>query len=52
MRQISVDELKVIQLDILSFVDGFCRKNNIKYWMILSTKLHIPIFVTPNTLDT
>ena len=31
MRKIELDELKSIQLDILSTVDEFCRKENINY---------------------
>ena len=30
-RNISLDELKSIQVDILSVLDSFCRENNIKY---------------------
>ncbi|MBR2196749.1 MAG: LicD family protein [Salinivirgaceae bacterium] len=30
-KNISLDELKSIQLDILSVIDRFCRENNIKY---------------------
>lgn len=31
MKKIDLDELKLIQLDILSVIDGFCRDNDIKY---------------------
>lgn len=31
MKKINIAELKLIQLDVLSIVDRFCRDNNIKY---------------------
>lgn len=33
MREISIDELKQIQLDILLKIDEFCRKNGIEYFL-------------------
>lgn len=33
MKNIEVDELKRIQIDILDFVDEFCKKHNIKYFL-------------------
>ena len=30
-KEINVEELKQIQLDILKFVDKFCKENNLKY---------------------
>lgn len=31
MKEINIEELKKIQLDILSVIDGFCREKGIKY---------------------
>lgn len=31
MKELSIEEVKEIQMDILSYVDKFCRENNIKY---------------------
>lgn len=39
MRQIEIDELKKIQLDILNCFDTFCRKNNLHYWLDYGTLL-------------
>lgn len=39
MKKIEVDELKKIQLDILCFVDDFCRRNKIDYWIDCGTLL-------------
>lgn len=39
MKKIETDELKKIQLDILCFVDDFCRKNKINYWIDCGTLL-------------
>ena len=33
MNEIGLDDLKRIQLDILSFVDSFCREHDIHYWI-------------------
>ena len=39
MNEIKLDELKKIQLDILVFIDDFCEKNNINYWIDCGTLL-------------
>ena len=39
MKEIKIDELKKIQVDILSNIDSFCKKNNIKYWLDYGTLL-------------
>ena len=39
MKEINVDELKKIQIDILDYFDLFCKKNNIKYWLDYGTLL-------------
>ncbi len=39
MSEIKLDELKKIQLDILVFIDDFCEKNNINYWIDCGTLL-------------
>lgn len=39
MKAIEVDELKQIQLDILKFVDAFCKKNNLRYFLAYGTLL-------------
>lgn len=39
MRTIGLDELKLIQLDILSVIDSFCRDEGIKYSMGCGTML-------------
>ena len=33
MKKISIEELKKIQINILDYVDQFCRKNKINYWL-------------------
>ena len=38
-KTINVEELKQIQLDILNFVDGYCKKNNLKYYLAYGTLL-------------
>lgn len=38
-RNIEVEELKQIQLDILNFVDVFCKKNNLRYFLAYGTLL-------------
>ena len=39
MREIKLDELKKIQVEILENVNDFCQKNNIKYWLDCGTLL-------------
>ena len=39
MRQITLQEIKDIQLDILKDVDSFCEKNNIRYYLAGGTLL-------------
>lgn len=39
MKEIAIDELKTIQLDILSAVSDFCRSNNIRYSLACGTML-------------
>jgi LPS biosynthesis protein len=39
MKVIKIEELKKIQLDILTEIDTFCRKNNIKYFLGFGTLL-------------
>lgn len=39
MKQIDKNELKKIQVDILCFVDDFCRTNGINYWIDCGTLL-------------
>lgn len=39
MKQITNEELKQIQLDILDYVDNFCRENNIHYFLDWGTLL-------------
>lgn len=39
MKKINLEELKLIQLDILSTIDKFCRKEGIKYSMGCGTML-------------
>jgi len=41
MRQIEIDELKKLQLDILKKVDSFCRSNNIKYTLFYGTLIGV-----------
>lgn len=38
-KEIKVEELKQIQLDILKFVDKFCKENNLKYFLAYGTLL-------------
>ena len=38
-KQIKLDDIKKIQIDILDFVADFCDKNNIKYWLACGTLL-------------
>ena len=33
MKKISIEELKKIQINILDYVDQFCRENKINYWL-------------------
>jgi len=39
MKQIDVDELKRLQLEILDCFDAFCKKNDIHYWLDYGTLL-------------
>ena len=39
MKEISLEELKKIQIDILDYVDDFCKKNGINYWLDCGTLL-------------
>lgn len=39
MIKIEIDELKKLQLDILCYVDQFCRENDINYWIDCGTLL-------------
>ena len=39
MKEIKLEELKKIQIDILNDIDSFCKKNNIKYWLDYGTLL-------------
>ena len=39
MKKIELEELKKIQVDILKYIDEFCIKNNINYYMIFGTLL-------------
>ena len=39
MKEIKIDELKQIQIEILDYVDNFCKKNKIKYWIDCGTLL-------------
>ena len=43
MRQITLQEIKDIQLDILKDVDSFCEKNNIRYYLAGGTLLDVSI---------
>lgn len=38
-KNIEINELKQIQLNILNFVDAFCKKNNLKYFLAYGTLL-------------
>ena len=39
MRNIEVEELKKIQIQILDVVDTYCRNNNVNYWIDSGTLL-------------
>lgn len=39
MKEIDVEELKQIQINILKYVDKFCKENDIKYWIDYGTLL-------------
>ena len=39
MREIHVDEMRKLQLDILDYAADFCEKNNIEYWLNAGTLL-------------
>lgn len=37
MKKITIEEAKKIELDILSYIDDFCKKNNIEYFINYGT---------------
>ena len=39
MKKIEINDLKRIQLQILDYIDNFCKKNDIKYWLDSGTLL-------------
>ena len=39
MKKIDIDDLKKIQLEILNYIDDFCKKNDINYWLDSGTLL-------------
>lgn len=39
MKELSLEELKVIEFDILKMFDSFCKENNIKYFLAYGTLL-------------
>ena len=39
MKRMSLDEVKLVSLDILKYVDKFCKENSIKYWLCAGTLL-------------
>lgn len=39
MKKINLNELRKIQINILDYVDSFCRKNDINYWLDCGTLL-------------
>ena len=39
MKQMTLDEVKKVQLDILKYVDMICKKNNIQYSLAYGTLL-------------
>ena len=39
MKKIKTEELKRIQMEILEYLDSFCKKNNIQYWLDCGTLL-------------
>lgn len=39
MRELSVEEVRTVQLDILKAVDKWCRENNVNYYLIAGTLL-------------
>ena len=39
MRDISVDELKSIELEMLKFIDGVCKKEGLRYFLCGGTLL-------------
>ena len=39
MREIDLDELRKLQIDILNDIDNFCKKNKINYWIDCGTLL-------------
>ena len=39
MKKLTLDEVKKIQLEILAYIDSFCKKNNISYFIKYGTLL-------------
>ena len=39
MKKLTLDEVKKIQLEILAYIDSFCKKNNISYFINYGTLL-------------
>ena len=39
MKEININELKKIQVEILDYIDKFCKKNKINYWIDCGTLL-------------
>ena len=39
MKELTLQELKEIEFDILKMFDSFCRDNNIKYYLAFGTLL-------------
>ena len=39
VKEIDVNELKKVQLEMLEYFDAFCRKNKIRYWLDYGTLL-------------
>ena len=39
MRLVDLNELRNIQIEILQYIDDYCRKNNINYWLDAGTLL-------------
>ena len=37
MRRLSIEEAKQIELDILAFIDSFCKKHGIDYFINYGT---------------
>ena len=39
MKKLTLDEVKKIQLEILAYIDSFCKNNNISYFINYGTLL-------------